>query len=115
LLESGKAIGRQNLSALRSWMDGNEVFRWVEPGAGYISFPRFELDISAWDLCRTLLDEPYKTYLVPGVCYGPEYARYVRIGFGGKGAERVPDGLQQLARFCHEVAERGAVPTVAAG
>jgi aspartate/methionine/tyrosine aminotransferase len=109
LLESGKAIGRQNLQALRTWLQSNPVFRWVEPGAGFISFPRFDLDVSSWDLCRQLLDEPYKTYLVPGVCYGLEYQNYVRIGFGGKGAERVPEGLRQLDRFCNEVAAGGGV------
>jgi aspartate/methionine/tyrosine aminotransferase len=114
LLQSGKAIGLHNLQALRAWMKDNPVFRWVEPGAGYISFPRFDLDISAWDLCRMLLDEPYKTYLVPGVCYGPHYERYVRIGFGGKGADKVPDGLRQLTRFGQEVAD-GAIATVASG
>ena len=30
--------------------------------------------------------------------------KYVRIGFGGKGSERVPDGLRQLDRYCQAVA-----------
>jgi aspartate/methionine/tyrosine aminotransferase len=104
LLESGKTLGRQNLEALRGWMRANPVFRWVEPGAGFISFARFNLEMSSWDVCRALLGDPYRTYLVPGVCYGPEYDKYVRIGFGGKGSERVPDGLRQLDRYCQAVA-----------
>jgi aspartate/methionine/tyrosine aminotransferase len=104
LLESGKTLGRQNLEALRGWMQANPVFRWVEPGAGFISFARFNLEMSSWDVCRALLGDPYRTYLVPGVCYGPEYEQYVRIGFGGNGSERVPDGLRQLDRYCQAVA-----------
>jgi aspartate/methionine/tyrosine aminotransferase len=109
LLESGKTLGRQNLEALRGWMQANPVFRWVEPGAGFISFARFNLDMSSWDVCRALLGDPYRTYLVPGVCYGPEYEQYVRIGFGGKGSERVPDGLRQLDRYCQAVAAATSV------
>ena len=104
VLESGKAIGRQNLQALRAWIGGNPIFDWVEPGAGYISFARFNLEMSSWDLCRTLLDEPYKVYLVPGICYGPEFDHYVRVGFGGKGAEKVPEGLDHLQAFCWQAA-----------
>jgi aspartate/methionine/tyrosine aminotransferase len=110
LLASGKAVGQANLAALRAWMHANQLFRWVEPGGGYTSFAAFDLDISSWDLCRRLLDEPYQTYLVPGVCYGPEYQRQIRIGFGGKGAERVPEGLQMLDRFCQDVAAGGRLP-----
>lgn len=109
LLESGKEIGQRNLQAIRAWLDGNPIFSWVEPGAGFISFVRFRLEISSWDLCRTLLEEPYRTYLVPGICYGPEFDRYVRIGFGGKGAEHVPAGLKQLEAFCQQVASGAGV------
>jgi aspartate/methionine/tyrosine aminotransferase len=113
LLQAGKDVGQQNLDAIRRWMDGNQIFRWVEPQAGFISFARFNLDLSSWDLCRTLLDEPYKTYMVPGICYGEEFDTYVRIGFGGKGAEKVPDGLEQLETFCRERAP--AVPGLRRG
>jgi hypothetical protein len=49
------------------------------------------------------------------VCYGPEYERYVRIGFGGKGAERVPDGLHQLDRFSLQVASGEPIAAVTGG
>jgi hypothetical protein len=83
LLEEGKAMGRQNLLRLQRWMDGNGVFSWVPPGGAYSCFPRFDLPMDSWEFCRRLItEEPYRVYLVPGVCYGQTYDNHIRIGFG---------------------------------
>ncbi len=50
------------------------------------------LDIPSWDLCVRLLDPPYRTYLIPGSCYGHEH--HVRLGLGpGTPAETIRAGL----------------------
>ena len=48
--------------------------------------------MTSWDLCRTLIGEPYGTYLVPGVCYGEEFDNHVRLGFGAE-TPKVQAGL----------------------
>ncbi len=106
-LEPGKYWGlvkgtmdaaRTNYDIVSKWMDTNGVFKWVPPGGGFLSFPKYDLDIPSWDLCVRLLEEPYRTYLIPGSCYG--YEGYVRLGFGsGTPAETIKAGLEQVDRF----------------
>ena len=61
--------------------------------------------MSSWDLCRTLIGEPWGTYLVPGVCYGEEFDNHVRLGFGAE-TPKVQAGLAQLEVFAREVSRR---------
>jgi len=105
LLDEGKQIGRRNRQLVADWMAGNSVFSWVLPGGAFSSFPRFALPVSSWDLCRTLIQEPYATYLVPGICYGDEFDNHVRLGFGAE-TPKVQAGLAQLEVFAREVSRR---------
>jgi hypothetical protein len=86
-------------------MARNSLFSWVVPGGAFTSFPRFELPVTSWDLCRTLIGEPYGTYLVPGVCYGDEFDNHVRLGFGAE-TPKVQAGLAQLEVFAREASRR---------
>ena len=68
------------------------------PAGGFLSFPSYDLDLPSWDLCIRLLEEPYRTYLIPGSCYG--YEGHVRFGFGpGTPLARVEEGMRQIDRF----------------
>jgi hypothetical protein len=74
------------------------TFEWVPPRGGFLSFPGYSLDIPSWDLCVRLLEKPYKTYILPGSCYGVE--KHVRLGFGpGTPAENMRAGLEQFNHF----------------
>lgn len=89
---------RVNYQLVSNWMANNQVFEWVPPGGGFLSFPRYDLDVPSWDLCIRLLEAPYRTYLIPGSCYGHE--GYVRLGFGsGTPSEDIKAGLEQVDRF----------------
>ncbi len=89
---------RRNFEVVSHWMATNGVFHWVAPAGGFLSFPRYDLDIPSWDLCIQLLREPYRTYLTPGSCYG--YEGHVRFGFGpGTALERIEAGIRQIDRF----------------
>jgi aspartate/methionine/tyrosine aminotransferase len=105
LLAEGKQIGRRNRQLVIDWMARNSLFTWVVPGGAFTSFPRFELPVTSWDLCRTLIGEPYGTYLVPGVCYGDEFDKHVRLGFGAE-TPKVEAGLAQLEVFAREASRR---------
>jgi aspartate/methionine/tyrosine aminotransferase len=89
---------RANYDVIATWMETNGVFSWVPPAGGFLSFPHYDLDIPSWDLCIALLKEPYRTYLIPGICYG--YENHVRLGFGpGTPTARIAEGVKQIDRF----------------
>ena len=95
---------RQNFAAVSRWMESNGVFRWVPPAGGFLAFPSYDLDLPSWDLCIRLLEEPYRTYLIPGSCYG--YEGHVRFGFGpGTPLSAVEAGMQQIDRFVADYRE----------
>jgi aspartate/methionine/tyrosine aminotransferase len=104
---------RANYSAVSRWMDSNGVFRWVPPAGGFLAFPSYDLDLPSWDLCIRLLEEPYRTYLIPGSCYG--YEGHVRFGFGpGTPLSAVEAGMRQIDRFVARYQEEAGSPQVAA-
>jgi aspartate/methionine/tyrosine aminotransferase len=98
LARASMNAGRRNFDLVAGWMASNGTFRWVPPAGGFLSFPHYDLDLPSWDLCVRLIKEPYRTYIIPGSCYG--YEHHVRLGFGpGTPAEDVEDGLAQISRF----------------
>jgi aspartate/methionine/tyrosine aminotransferase len=98
LVRGTMEAARPNFEAVSGWMETNRVFSWVPPAGGFLSFPHYDLDIPAWDLCIALLKEPYRTYLIPGSCYG--YENHVRLGFGpGTKNENIRAGLAQIDHF----------------
>jgi len=98
LVRATMAAARENYDAVSAWMGTNWVFSWVPPRGGFLSFPRYALDIPSWELCLRLLEAPYRTYLIPGSCYGHE--RHVRLGIGaGTPVATIRAGLEQIDRF----------------
>lgn len=97
LVERSMDQGRINRKLVGDWMADHDEWHWVPPKAGYLSFPRYELDVSSWDLCTTMLKEPYRTYLFPGSLYG--FENHVRLGWGGTDPTEIRDGLNQLDNF----------------
>lgn len=92
------AAAKVNYDITAEWMRTNGTFMWVPPRGGFLSFPSYALDIASWDLCVRLLEKPYKTYILPGSCYGVE--GHVRLGFGpGTPAESMRAGLEKISRF----------------
>jgi aspartate/methionine/tyrosine aminotransferase len=101
LVKQTMDAARVNLGLVSGWMDGNHVFSWVPPGGGFLSFPEYDLAVPSWDLCIRLLEEPYRTYLIPGSCYGHE--GHLRLGFGsGTPAETIKAGLEQIDCFIED-------------
>jgi aspartate/methionine/tyrosine aminotransferase len=95
---------RPSFAAVSHWMDTNGVFSWVPPAGGFLAFPSYDLDLPSWDLCIRLLQEPYRTYLIPGSCYG--YEGHVRFGFGpGTRLSAVEAGMRQIDRFVADYRE----------
>jgi aspartate/methionine/tyrosine aminotransferase len=98
LIDQTMAAARVNYEITSEWMHTSDTFRWVPPKGGFLSFPSYDLDIPSWDLCVRLLEPPYRTYILPGSCYGVE--GHVRLGFGpGTPAESMRAGLEQISAF----------------
>jgi aspartate/methionine/tyrosine aminotransferase len=98
LVQQTMTAARVNYDITSEWMRSNSTFTWVAPKGGFLSFPAYDLNIPSWELCVRLLEPPYRTYILPGSCYGVE--GHVRLGFGpGTTAESMRAGLEQISTF----------------
>jgi len=98
LVKQTMAAAKVNYDLTTEWMRTNGAFKWVPPKGGFLSFPSYDLNVPSWDLCVRLLEKPYKTYILPGSCYGVE--GHVRLGFGpGTPAASMKAGLEQIDQF----------------
>jgi aspartate/methionine/tyrosine aminotransferase len=94
---------QDNYAVMKNWLDKRADLEWVEPQSGVVAFPRLAEDTAADSLCR-LLVEKYRTFVVPGYCFG--MPRYFRMGFGGSKEELV-SGLDCLDKALSDWRENG--------
>jgi aspartate/methionine/tyrosine aminotransferase len=101
LLERTRAILRNNLPVLETWLRAHgDLFSWTPPEAGAICYVRYAHPINSTELVTRLRDEK-SVLLVPGDHFGMDH--YLRIGFGEApdyvttGLARVHDLLTSLA------------------
>ena len=83
---------------VKSWIELEEDWEWVEPKGGCVCFPRLRnpqtVDI---DKFYKLLLEKYSTYVGPGHWF--EMPRhYMRIGFGWPSTRQLQEGLEALSK-----------------
>jgi len=91
-----RAKTRRHLDIVRTWIDGHELFEWVEPSAGVVCFPRIrpELQVDIDRFYRALLDE-HGTYVGPGRWFDQD-PRFFRLGFAWPTEEELERGLEGL-------------------
>ncbi len=89
---------RRHLAIVRDWIDGHELFEWVEPTAGVVCFPRIrpEIDVDVDCFYRTLLEE-HGTYVGPGHWFDQD-PRFFRLGFAWPTEQELERGLEGLDR-----------------
>jgi aspartate/methionine/tyrosine aminotransferase len=98
LVKETMAAAKVNYDMTVEWIRTNGTFKGALPKGGFLMFPSYDLDIPSWDLCVRLLEAPYRTYILPGSCYGVE--GHVRLGFGpGTSAASMRAGLEQISTF----------------
>jgi aspartate/methionine/tyrosine aminotransferase len=119
VLERTRAIVRRNLPRLESWIHSHDdIFSYIPPVAGAITFFRYKLPISSTALFDRLRQEQ-SVLITPGDHFG--LGRYIRVGFGYdvdyvlRGLARVDLTLEELKKKSGrskavrgEIARRGA-------
>jgi aspartate/methionine/tyrosine aminotransferase len=100
VLERTRAIIRRNLPRLESWIHSHDnIFSYIAPVAGAITFFRYKLPISSAALFDRLRKER-SVLITPGDHFG--VGRYIRVGYGYdvdytlRGLARVDLTLQEL-------------------
>jgi aspartate/methionine/tyrosine aminotransferase len=100
VLERTRAIVRRNLPRLESWIHSHrDIFSYIPPVAGAITFFRYKLPISSTMLFDRLRKER-SVLITPGDHFG--VGRYIRVGFGYdvdytlRGLARVDLTLEEL-------------------
>jgi aspartate/methionine/tyrosine aminotransferase len=88
---------KQNFEILKTWMEKNKEFEWVEPKGGVICFPRIkeEVNIDIELFYNTLLNE-YKTLVGPGHWFEMD-KRFMRIGYGWPSTSSFEKGLNNIS------------------
>ena len=88
--------GRANLASLNVWIEKQEGLSWVSPRAGLIGLGRLPDGIDSDHFARFLLDDPYRTFLLPGSSYDQHC--HIRLGVGGGATVNLEKGLMRLAQ-----------------
>jgi aspartate/methionine/tyrosine aminotransferase len=92
----------EKFARVRTWMQQQEDYEWVEPQGGCICFPRLrhpgKIDLD--NFYRTLL-EKYGTYVGPGHWFDMP-RQYMRIGFGWPSIPQLDEGLSALTQCARE-------------
>lgn len=91
-----RAKTQRHLALVRAWINGHELFEWVEPSAGVVGFPRIrpELEVDLDRFYRALLEE-HGTYVGPGRWFDQD-PRFFRLGFAWPTEDELARGLEGL-------------------
>jgi len=109
LLHKAEYYGRiradiaEKFGIVRSWMQQQENFEWVEPGGGCVCFPRIRRPVGLdMDKFYRVLLEKHGTYVGPGHWFEmPRF--YMRIGFGWPTQTQLREGLEALDKTLLEL------------
>jgi aspartate/methionine/tyrosine aminotransferase len=88
-------------AVLDDWVRSEPHIDYVRPRAGTTAFLHYDRDIDSAEFCRRLFRRD-GTFLLPGVCFGDAFDRYLRIGYAyspdvlKQGLARVSDFLRAL-------------------
>jgi len=98
ILARNQAIVDENFGVLQEWMaEKHDIFDWVKPLGGPITFPKFIPDVDTDEFCLQLA-EKYSVLVPPGN-YTFDAEGFIRIGYGmrrfGEAMEIVSGALDE--------------------
>ena len=97
-LASARSESIATLEHLDAYIKSEPKLSWYRPEAGLIGLARLAEGIDGDRFAKRLLEDPYKTFLLPGSAYG--HSNHIRIG-GGRAAN-LELGLARMSRLLAE-------------
>ena len=104
IFERNLEIVRTCAAVLDEWVRGEPRIDYVKPRSGTTAFLRYDADITSEDFCRGLMERD-GTFLLPGRCFGPEFDRFLRIGYAYE-PQALKAGLIKVSDFLSGLAEK---------
>lgn len=98
ILERNLRIIRNNHKFIDRWINDEALINWVPPRAGSVAFMKHNLDMSATEVCKRLIEEK-NTFMVPSDCF--DIKNHLRIGYGNR-LEVLEKGLSRVKEFLDE-------------
>ena len=95
---------RRRFGILKSWMESQKHFEWVEPSGGCVAFPRFKEEFrSKIDPARfhEILNSRFGTFVGPGHWF-EQGGHSMRLGYGWPEDEILEEGLRNLTLAAEE-------------
>ncbi len=100
ILERTRGIVRENLGAMKNWMDAQEgLFSYRLPDAGAICYMRYHSKVNSSEFAEKLRVDK-DLLVVPGDHFGMD--RFLRVGFGNP-RDELMEGLGRIAEAFREV------------
>lgn len=88
---------REGFEIVKAWIEGQEIFEWVQPSGGVVCFPRIKPGINVnIETFYSILNDKYKTFVGPGHWFGMD-RRFMRIGYGWSSLPELEEGLENLS------------------
>jgi hypothetical protein len=93
-MAKARAEGASNLEKINRWIAGQPGLSWVSPKAGLIGLAKLPVGVDSGAFARALLQDPYRTFLLPGEAY--DQPGHIRLGVGGGPEVKLEKGLERL-------------------
>jgi aspartate/methionine/tyrosine aminotransferase len=103
-MQQARIEGAAHLETMTAWLD-TQPLSWVPPQAGLIGLGRLPRGIDSDAFAKRLLEDPYRTFLLPGSAYGQP--GHIRLGVGGGKGVNLMKGLDRVAQALHNWPQRG--------
>lgn len=99
-LANARSESIATLEHLDAFIKSEPKLSWCRPEAGLIGLARLAEGIDGDRFAKRLLEDPYKTFLLPGSAYG--HSNHIRMGVGGGRAAKLELGLARMSRLLAE-------------
>ncbi|WP_299883044.1 pyridoxal phosphate-dependent aminotransferase [uncultured Sulfitobacter sp.] len=95
-MEKARAEGQANLAQMNDWVAAQDGLSWVLPRAGLIGLGKLPNGLDSDAFATRLLEDPYRTFLLPGSAY--HQPQHIRLGVGGGAGVNLGKGLSRVAQ-----------------
>ncbi|MBF88416.1 MAG: hypothetical protein CMG75_01950 [Candidatus Marinimicrobia bacterium] len=95
-----QTIINNNYDYLKAWMvERQDIFHWIKPKGGPVTFPKFIPKIKTDEFCKKLVEEK-SVLLVPGN-YAFFSEGFIRIGYGE--SQNFEEGMSRISKILNDI------------